>query len=177
MHGNRISRHAYNLMSMASIAVFAIVCTWAFGVMQLLMAADHRPVHNVITMFGARIDDVAALVHEDGGHPWRMLPALIAATWPWASLRRLGAALYRHPAVSNAVARRLQGLGYALTGSAVLIVVVTPAISGLLSHGKVVSVGLSTTFFIQVVAASCAFTMALIMREAIRLAEENQSFV
>ena len=44
-------------------------------------------------------------------------------------------------------------------------------------NGKVVTAGLSSTFFIQVVAATCAFTMALIMREAVRLAEENQSLV
>lgn len=181
MSKSRIARHGHQLMSLASIAMFAISATWLFGVIQLLMAAEHQPAQHVIQVFGARIDDVSALALEAGSDIWwaalTLLSVLLATVWPWASLRRLGAALYRHPPVSTMVASRLQQLGYALAGSAVLTVLITPLLSGLLSHGKVVTAGLSSTFFILTVAATCAFTMALIMREAVRLAEENQSFV
>lgn len=182
---NRLQRYGYHLMSLASIAQLVVVGTWLLHLFLLAeatgalgearAASAHLPVH----FFGATVTQYAPAVDAApfGWIALALLPSLLASWWPWLQLRRFGKALYRSAPLSAPLADSLQWLGYAFAGSAVLTIIVTPLAAAILAAGATISLDLSGAFFIQLVAAICAFSMALVVREAVRVGDENKTFV
>lgn len=181
----RLDRYGRRLMTLASIAQFVTVLGWIYHVLLLAeltgaigtKAASWAalPLH----FFGASIQQLPSVSQGTsfGLYVGVLLPSLVASWWPWFQLRRFGKAFYRHPPLSPAVAHSLQWLGYSLASSAALTFIVTPLATDILTNQQIVSVNVSSLLYVQVVAAICAFSMALIVREAVRISDENKGFV
>lgn len=177
MSNSTIMRHGSHLMSLASLAALVVCLLWGAAMLHILANPETANLAS-IHPFGALTQQA---IHASSVAPGQyfiaLLPPLFAVLLPCLALRRLGATLGRGILLAPELAQRLRHLGWALSFSALLSLLVGPLVNGLLTHGQAVSVGITTTVFIEIVGALLAFSMARVVDEALRLEQENRSFL
>lgn len=171
---SRLRRHAYNLMSLASLTAFAVGFGW------LLIAAGLAVNH----ANGAPSTSTTRLL---GLFHW--LPSahadyrVLALAWllgccatlaPLVALRRLGKSLWTSPALSLATAQRFRALAHAL-----LFNLLGGWASALLAATQAdpYRVGLGMGTWGLLVATLLAYIVAELVREGAAAADENHGFV
>lgn len=176
---NRIRRHGYHLMSLASIGTLVVV------VLGLITSAmpwlpDWNPQWVGWELGGLSWQQTQALNPQAKG-----LLSLAGAAWtvaylmPLAALRRLGDRLYRHDALARPVADAFRWLAHslplyaALSLAAALLAVYASAVGD--SEVKF-AIGFSD-IYLFLVACLCLYSVAHIMRLATEAADDSRSIV
>ena len=159
----RISRHGYNLMSLASIGQFVCfgLLIWNLGVRQWAP------------------ETASSLAGAD----WWLFAALATAVWLsqfWAlvRLRAIGKLLHADSHISHAMAEAWQRFGKALVVNAVLMAF--PVGTAVPEPGNGLNLVLRLDaggLYFVVIACLCIFSIAQLLEQAATLRDENEAIV
>lgn len=178
---NKIKRHGYHLMSLASLGMF---CVGVLGICLIVM--PYFPDSNPESGLWLRISglDLAQVARLNGTGK-----ALVSASnfiWtlayllPLLALRRLGSKLHKHDALTVQVAQAFLWLAHALLSNALLLM-----LGGFLIAMAEEAGGLSvyranfdiSGGYIWLIACLCLYSVAHIMRLAALAADDARSIV
>ena len=178
---NKIKRHGYHLMSLASIGMF---CVGVLGLCLMVMPyfQDSNPQSGLwLRISGLEWDQVARL----NGTGKALVSAsnfiwTLAYLLPLLALRRLGGKLYKHDALTLQVAQAFRWLAHALLSNALLLMVASFLIAMAEEAGGVsihrynfdISGG-----YIWLIACVCLYSVAHLMRLAALAADDARSIV
>ncbi|WP_024868139.1 hypothetical protein [Pseudoxanthomonas suwonensis] len=178
---NRIRRHGYHLMSLASVGIF---CVALFGLllMGLPWLSDWQPQAST----WSRVAHVEWGLIRDMGTTGRRLLSLAFALWtlgyllPLVALRRLGSALHRHEALSRPVARAFAWLAHSLPAYALLVLAQELLVAVACEIEGVRQIHVEADFggiYLFLVACLCLYSVAHLMRLATEAADDARSIV
>jgi hypothetical protein len=169
----RLRRHAYTLMSIASIGQL-----FSFFVWLAYTVAAANP-ERYTTLVSSHWEAWLIAKHPSGLQAMALFsPYLIAAIWPLSRLRALAKTLYYDQPISMAVAARFKALANSVLLSGVLMAFGPAMVAGSQAGLEDVPFSLGIgSILLYVIALLCLHSMALLVTEASRIAEENRNFI
>ncbi|WP_019398745.1 MULTISPECIES: hypothetical protein [unclassified Pseudoxanthomonas] len=174
----KIRRHGYRLMSLASLGTVVSVTLGMGSALWLL--SGHGSLFGAWVVFGLPWDEASRLPPGDRGLlAVSILVATAAYVVPLAAVRRLGKALYACDALSPAVATAFMRLAHSLPLSAALVVAagVIAAVVRSQQGDWVLHITVDTNPYYFLLACLCLYSVAHLLRLAVRAAEDARSIV
>jgi len=164
---NKLQRHGYHLMSLASIGQLACICLWILEIAVLFSLTGPAVKVGARTLSNGQTVGFVILATS----------LFIAQVWALQRLHQIGGLLWQGVTISHGMAQAWRRFGRAVVATGVLSMLPVRAelnsAGGIDMHGGLDSGG----FFFLLICALCVFSIARILEEAAALKDDAQSIV